>query len=201
MKWTIPILLPHLPDNFLALLLACVACAVGGTLMTLPRFVPKDESAHPFYRYFRMAVILVTSILAFAVVGIAVVLFAMTAFGRPPASPALEYFEENPAQREHQTRHYHQRRAEHDHAGDEYQIVFQTKAQICYQHGNEHSRREDVEYLLHQIESLEPTAVIGGWRSRWRGFGVRGRLRAFAGNGGGVLQFGGSHNRAILDLV
>ena len=117
-------LLPYLPDNFLALmaaglLLASGICAIGGILLNLPRFIPKDEAAQPPYRRFRLVVILATGILAFAAVGIAVALFALTAFGRPPASPALKFFEENPAQREHQPRHSNQRHADDDDGGDE----------------------------------------------------------------------------------
>ena len=196
-------MLPYLPDNFLAplvagLLLATGICAVGGALLNLPRLIPKDEAAQLPYRRFRLVVILVTGILAFAAVGIAVALFALIAFGNPPASPALEFFEENPAQREHQPRHSNQRHADDDDGGDKYGVAVQLYAQIGDQCGDQENPGEDNESLLHPLEFLEPAAV-GGGRSRRRGFRVGGRLQVFAGNGG-VMQFGGSHNRAILDL-
>ena len=180
-------LLSCFTDSFLVagLMLAFSICVVGGALLYLPRLIPKDEAAQPRYRRFRQVVILVAGILVFVVMGAVVGLFALTAFGRPPASPAPESFQENPGQRQHQTSHSHQRRAEDDGAGDEYRVVFQAKAHIGQQPGEKHSRREDVKNLLHPLEFRKPAAVIGG------------RLRAFAGNGG-VMQFGGSHNHAIL---
>ena len=185
-------LLPYLTDSFLVplvaacLLLATGICAIGGALLYLLRLIPKDEAAQLLYRRYRLAVILATGILAFVVVGIAVALFALTVFGGPPASPALEFFEENPAQREHQPRHSNQRHADDNDSGDEYGIAVQLHAQIGDQCGDQENPRQDNENLLHPLEFLKPAAVIGG------------RLHAFAGNGGSVLQFGGSHNRAIL---
>ena len=184
-------LLPYLTDSFLVpliaacLLLATGICAIGGALLYLLRLIPKDEAAQLPYRRFRLAVILATGILAFVVVGIAVALFALTVFGGPLASPALEFFEENPAQREHQPRHSNQRHADDNDSGDEYGVAVHLYAQIGDQCGDQENPGEDDENLLHPLEFLEPAAVISS------------RLRAFAGNGGCVLQFGGSHNRAI----
>ena len=163
-----------------------LATGICMAIWALLRLVPRGEAAQPSYRYFRMAVILITALLVFAVLGAEVASFIRA--GSPPASPVPESFQENPGQRQHQPRHSHQRRAEDEGAGDEYRVVFQAKAHIGQQPGEKHSRREDVKNLFHPFEFREPAAVIGG------------RLHAFAGNGGGVLQFGGSHNRAILDL-
>ena len=191
-------LLPYFTDSFLAFLaagplLATSICVVAWALL---RLIPKDEATQLPYRRFRLVVILATGILAFAAVGIAVALFALFAFGRPPASPALEFFEENPAQREHQPRHSNQRHADGDDGGDEYGVAVQLYAQIGDQCGDQENPGEDNESLLHPLEFLEPAAVGGGW-SRRRGFRVGGRLQVFAGKGG-IVQFGGSHNRAIL---
>ena len=191
----------YLTDSLLAYSLYILILALGIVLVGRMALglIPNDATDSPIYRHMRMAVILVTSILAFMTVSLAVVLFALTAFGRPLASPALEFFEENPAQRKHQPghsyqRHAYQRHAEDEGSGDEYRVVFQAKAPIGHQRGEKHSCHEDVEYLLHPLEFLEPAAVTTGDRHR---FGVGGQLRAFAGNGG-VPQFGGSHNRVIL---
>ena len=176
---------------------AVLATSICMAIWALLRLVPRDEAARPYYRYFRMAVILGAALLIFLVLGAEVASFVRAS--SPPASPVPESFEENPGQRQHQTRHSHQRCAEDEGAGDEYRVVFQAKAHIGHQRGEKHSGREDVEYLLHPLEFLEPVAVTTGGRRHRRRFGVGGRLRAFAGNGG-VMQFGGSHNRAILDL-
>ena len=203
--WTM--LLPYLTDSPLAypfyiLVLAGGIVAVGWFALGL---IPKDATALRPYRYMRVALISLV-LLLMGVMLIAVVIlslaFVTTAIGSPLAPPVPESFEERPAQRHYQTRHSHHRHAEDDDGDDEYRIDFQVEAHIRHQRGNEHKRRDDVENLLHPLEILEPAAVIIGGRRprRRRRFGVGGRLRAFGGNGGGVMQFGGSHNRAILDL-
>ena len=185
--WTT--LLPYFTDSFLASLAAGLLLSTGICVVTraLLGLIPQDEATQLPYRYFRLAVILLAGTLMLVVVVSTVVgLFALTSFDRPPASPALEFFEENPAQREHQPRHSNQRHADDNDSGDEYGIAVQPHAQIGDQCGDQENPGEDNEYLLHPLEFREPAAVISG------------RLRALAGNGGGVMQFGGSHNRAIL---
>ena len=190
--WTM--LLPYLADSPFAyplyiLILALGIVVVGRLALGL---IPNDATDSPIYRHMRMAVILVTSILAFMTVSLAVVLYALTAFGRPPASPPLESFEENPARREHQPRHSNQRYADNDDGGDEYGAAVRLYAQIVDQCGGQENPGEDNENLLHPLQFLEPPSAPAA--ARFQGWG---RLRAFAGNGG-VTQFGGNHNRAIL---
>ena len=205
--WTM--LLPYLTDSPFAyplyiLILALGIVVVGRLALGL---IPNDATDSPIYRHIRMALISFLILLVGAMLLLAVLLsfrpiVAPTAFGSPLAPPVPESFEERPAQRHYQTRYSHHRHAEDDDGDDEYRIVFQVDARVHRQRGNEHNRREDVTNLLHPLEILEPAAVIIGGRRqrRRRRFGVGGRLRAFAGDGGGVTQFGGSHNRAILDL-
>ena len=184
----------YLTDSLLAYSLYILILALGIVLVgrLALGLIPNDATDSPIYRHMRMAVILVTSILAFMTVSLAVVLFALTAFGRPPASPPLESFGENPARREHQPRHSNQRHADDDDGGDEYGIAVHLYAQIVDQCGDQENPGEGNENLLHPLQFLAPASAPAV--ARFQGWG---RLRAFAGNGG-VPQFGGSPNRAIL---
>ena len=184
----------YLTDSLLAYSLYILILSLGIVLVgrLALGLIPNDATASPIYRHMRMAVILVTSILAFMTVSLAVVLYALTAFGRPPASPALESFEENPTRREHQPRHSNQRYADNDDGGDEYGAAVRLYAQIGDQRGDQENPGEDNENLLHPLQFLAPASAPPA--ARFQSWGC---LRAFAGNGG-VPQFGGSHNRVIL---
>ena len=200
--WTM--LLPYLTDSPLAypfyiLVLAGGIVAVGWFALGL---IPKDATALRPYRYMRVALISLV-LLLMGVMLIAVVIlslaFVTTAFGSPLAPPVPESFEERPAQRHYQTRHSHHRHAEHDDGDDEYRIDFQVEAHIRHQRGNEHKRREDVKTFSTRSKSSNQrlSSSAAGVRAGAVS-GIGGRLHAFAGEGGGVMHFGGSHNRAIL---